>query len=207
MSALDTTGPYDRLYGAANPLLWSGEPGRVVARAARRLPPGRALDLGCGDGRNILWLEQNGWMVDGVDVSSAALAAARKRFDIAGHVQRGTLTRADVGAAVFPKGAYHLVLVYGLYHCIPDSELTALHQRALSALRLHGMMAFSALTDGLPLPADHGTGRLWLRSSHELRRLMTGLRVLSWEEGEIAEDHLPLVGPHKHAAVWGLVTK
>ena len=200
---LDRQGAYDQLYQAM-PLVWSASPGRMVARAAELLPPGRALDLGCGDGRNAVWLEQRGWSVDGVDISRAALAAADRRYAAADHHRVGRLWLADASTARFPAGEYDLVLTYGLYHCIPDDRIDRLHMSAIRALRSGGLMAFSALDNRRPLPKDHTTGMLWLRSPSELRRLMSKIRLLEWEEGEIREDHRPLVGPHCHAAVWAL---
>ena len=72
-------GPYDRLY-ASRELLWSDEPGRMVKLAIERMDPARALDLGCGDGRNALSLEKAGWTVDGFDISEIAIRRARQRF-------------------------------------------------------------------------------------------------------------------------------
>src|SRR5579872_6189035 len=54
-------------------------PHRLVVEAARSLPPGRALDLACGTGRNALWLAQHGWSVTAVDGSPAAIEILRER--------------------------------------------------------------------------------------------------------------------------------
>src|SRR5579863_3577259 len=54
-------------------------PHRLVLEAARSLPPGRALDLACGTGRNALWLAQHGWSVTAVDGSPAAIEILRQR--------------------------------------------------------------------------------------------------------------------------------
>jgi len=196
-------GPYDQLY-RASPRLWSDAPGRMVERAARLLSAGRALDLGCGDGRNALWLEQRGWAVDGVDVSRAAVAGAARRFAAAGHKGRGCLRVADAATAHFESSQYDLVLVYGLYHCLSDERLRQVHANATRALRSGGLLAFSALDDRQPVPPGHTTGRLWLRSAAELRRLVGELELLTWEEGEIHEEHAPMVGAHRHAVVWAL---
>jgi SAM-dependent methyltransferase len=54
---------------------FASEPVPLVERTARALPPGRALDLACGTGRNALWLAQQGWKVAAVDGASAAIEA------------------------------------------------------------------------------------------------------------------------------------
>ncbi|MGW9210246.1 class I SAM-dependent methyltransferase [Embleya sp. NPDC055664] len=56
--------------------IWSGKPNAPLVRETADLPPGRALDLGCGEGADGIWLAQRGWRVTGVDVSRIALERA-----------------------------------------------------------------------------------------------------------------------------------
>src|SRR6476646_8725770 len=69
---------------AQKELVWSAEPNRLFAAEVGGLPPGRALDLACGEGRNAVWLAGRGWRVTGVDFSGVALAKARRLADRAG---------------------------------------------------------------------------------------------------------------------------
>ncbi|HEX5532009.1 MAG TPA: methyltransferase domain-containing protein, partial [Methylomirabilota bacterium] len=55
---------------------WAGErahassaPSEFLIAEAEALPPGRALDVACGAGRNAVWLARRGWRVTGVDFS------------------------------------------------------------------------------------------------------------------------------------------
>ena len=68
--------------------LWSGEPNVVLAREVRDLPPGRALDLGCGEGGDAIWLAARGRRVTAVDVSGGLLL-------IEGHMDTGPVARAE----------------------------------------------------------------------------------------------------------------
>lgn len=54
--------------------VWGAAPNRWVEREVADRPPGRALDLACGEGRNAIWLARLGWRVTAVDISSVALA-------------------------------------------------------------------------------------------------------------------------------------
>ncbi|MBN9619849.1 MAG: methyltransferase domain-containing protein [Actinobacteria bacterium] len=54
--------------------VWGVAPNRWVEQETVDLPPGRALDLGCGEGRNAVWLAERGWLVTAVDISAVALA-------------------------------------------------------------------------------------------------------------------------------------
>ncbi len=61
---------------AGTELLWTAEPNRLFATEVEGLPPGRALDLACGEGRNAVWLAERGWRVTAIDFSDVALAKA-----------------------------------------------------------------------------------------------------------------------------------
>ena len=61
--------------------LWPPSPNAPLAEFAAGLSPGRALDLGAGEGRNAVWLAKRGWQVTALDASSVALARAAARAD------------------------------------------------------------------------------------------------------------------------------
>jgi SAM-dependent methyltransferase len=68
---------WDERY-AASELVWSAGPNRFVADALADLPPGTAVDLAAGEGRNALWLARRGWRVTAVDFSQVALDKGRR---------------------------------------------------------------------------------------------------------------------------------
>lgn len=59
-------------------LLWSAEANRFLVAEVEHLPPGEALDLACGEGRNAVWLAGRGWAVTAVDFSPVGLDKARQ---------------------------------------------------------------------------------------------------------------------------------
>ena len=59
--------------------LWSAKPNALLAELAAGLTPGRALDVGAGEGRNSIWLAKNGWTVTAVDISDVGLERAGSR--------------------------------------------------------------------------------------------------------------------------------
>lgn len=99
---------WDRKYGATD-RLWSIGPNRFVEEELAALPPGRALDLATGEGRNAVWLAERGWDVHAVDFSRVALergeALAKERG------VRVRFDRQDLLAWEPPAEAYDLVLV------------------------------------------------------------------------------------------------
>ena len=91
--------------------LFSGNPNGVLVTEAADLAPGRALDVGCGEGGDALWLAGRGWRVTAVDISQVALdrgaaAAGAGGADLAGRV---TWKQADVTTAPPPAGPFDLV--------------------------------------------------------------------------------------------------
>jgi chemotaxis protein methyltransferase CheR len=88
--------------------VWSGKVNAVFAATVEPLAPGRALDLGCGEGADAVWLARRGWQVDAVDVSPTALARAAQHAEEAEVAQQIAFHRIDL-AADFPEGRFDLV--------------------------------------------------------------------------------------------------
>jgi len=75
---------WDARYRERDGTMWSGRPnGRLVAEVAG-LAPGRALDVGCGEGADAIWLAGRGWQVTAIDVSDVALGRAREAAEQTG---------------------------------------------------------------------------------------------------------------------------
>jgi SAM-dependent methyltransferase len=89
------------------------------------LPPGRALDLGCGTGTDTVYLAAHGWEVTAVDVVPKAVATARRNAAAAGVTPRfiqGDVTRLDeLGAG----DGYTLLLDFGCFHTLPKDRRPA----------------------------------------------------------------------------------
>ncbi|MFK0253391.1 class I SAM-dependent methyltransferase [Streptomyces sp. NPDC090445] len=88
--------------------IWSGNPNEALVREAAGLAPGRALDLGCGEGADAVWLARRGWQVTGTDISEVALERAAAHAAEAGVADRIALRRHDLTES-FPTGEFDLV--------------------------------------------------------------------------------------------------
>src|SRR5699024_12517282 len=75
--------------------LWSGKVNDAVAAFAQRLTPGTALDIGCGEGADVIWLAQHGWRATGIDISQVAIQRATE----AAHAQKVPEGQAEFIAA------------------------------------------------------------------------------------------------------------
>ena len=120
----------------------------VAYGEAGLLRPGRALDLGCGPGRNALHLASLGFTVDAVDLSPTAIAWAGERAREAGADVR--FLCGDVfapGRAGEPAGPYDLVYDSGCFHHLPPHRRVsylALLDRLLAPGGLFGLVCFAA---------------------------------------------------------------
>jgi 2-polyprenyl-3-methyl-5-hydroxy-6-metoxy-1,4-benzoquinol methylase len=74
---------WDALY-SERPTIWSGQPNTQLVAEALPLSPGSALDVGCGEGADAVWLATHGWDVKAVDISVVAIERARQHAEEAG---------------------------------------------------------------------------------------------------------------------------
>jgi len=90
---------------------WSGRPNQRLVEVAADLRPGRALDLGCGEGGDAVWLALRGWVVTAVDVSPTALGRLTARAAAEGIADRIDAIHIDLATAFpeVPEGGWDLV--------------------------------------------------------------------------------------------------
>ena len=141
---------WDERY-AASEQVWSLAPNQFVAAELADLPPGDAVDLACGEGRNAIWLASRGWRVTAVDFSEVAVQRGRER---AGRVpvewRVGDVVTVDLPSA-------DLVLL--AYLQLPAEERGPVVRRSFDVLRPGGTLFVVAhdttnLTEGTGGPQD-----------------------------------------------------
>ncbi|MGD8213686.1 FAD-dependent oxidoreductase [Aestuariimicrobium sp. Y1814] len=76
--------------------VWSGKVNAVLAEVAAGMTPGRALDLGCGEGGDVVWLAQQGWQATAVDLSPTAVSRGAAAAEAAGLAERTQWQAADL---------------------------------------------------------------------------------------------------------------
>ncbi|MEO5663325.1 MAG: class I SAM-dependent methyltransferase [Nocardioides sp.] len=97
---------WDERYG--DDQMWSGHPNEQLVIEASFLEPGTALDVGCGEGADAIWLVERGWRVTGIDVSAKALSRATRAAEMAG----ADVAWHVIGLEEMDAAAYDLVIAF-----------------------------------------------------------------------------------------------
>ena len=179
---MDASG-WDRAYSARKGVR-STEPRPAVVEHVSALEPGRAIDLGAGEGRNAIWLAKRGWRVTVLDVSAVALTRAAERAAEEG-------VELDCVEADWreyrPAPASHELVVISFMHPEP-AERVSMFERARDTLAPGGHL----FVVGVDL-VDHGRRgppdpeRLY--TTERLRRALEGFDVLRCESVSSVAEH------------------
>jgi SAM-dependent methyltransferase len=168
---------WDRRY-AGDELIWTAEPNRMLVTEVGTIVPGRALDLGCGEGRNAVWLARQGWSVTAVDFSDVGLDKGRRLADA--HAVTVDWVLADLRTYAPEAGFYDLVVA--LYLHLDAQDRRRVHAAAAAALRPAGTMFVvghdsSNLTHGYGGPRDPSI----LFSPEDVVGDLTGMSIVKAE--------------------------
>ena len=134
---------------AEKPRMWSGRVNAHLATIAGGLTRGRALDLGCGEGADAIWLATEGWQVVAVDIATNALDRARSAAEARGVAGRIDFQHHDLSHS-FPAGSFDLVSAQFL-HSTVHLERRQILQQASAAVAPGGTL----------LIVDHGEAPPW----------------------------------------------
>jgi SAM-dependent methyltransferase len=180
-------GPEDwnRRY-AGTELLWTAQPNRFLVAEVSGLEPGRALDVACGEGRNGVWLAEQGWRVTGVDFSDVALSKARELAAARG--VEAEWAQADLLAYRPALRAFDLVLLF--YLQLPASERKTVVRAVAEAVAPGGVLLLVAhdssnLEHGYGGPSDPAV--LYTAADVAADLAGSGLEI---ERAEVVERHV-----------------
>lgn len=166
-------------------LVWSAGPNMFVEQHCSDLEPGRAIDLAAGEGRNAVWLAEQGWQATAVDFSEEGVGKARQIAERRG-VTIGTEV-ADLTQYEPTPGGYDLVVI--AYLQLVDAELTPILRRAAAAVALGGRLVLVS-HDLTNLESGHGGPQhpAVLTTPDQVVAAIGG--VLTVEVAEVAERHV-----------------
>ncbi|WP_172123585.1 MULTISPECIES: methyltransferase domain-containing protein [unclassified Devosia] len=179
---------YQNMTGTPN-----GRPTAKLVEYAADLPAGRALDLGCSRGDDVIWLASRGWQATGVDISATALGVAAERAKAAGVSDRVRWERHDL-AESFPAGEFELVTALYFQSPIAFPRAQVL-RRAAAAVASRGVF----------LLVEHSTAAPWsFKSTTPFSTVEETLASLeldeSWEPIFVGAPARQAKGPHGETA-------
>ncbi len=160
--------------------VWSGRVNAVLAEVAGALAPGRALDLGCGEGGDAIWLARTGWKVTGVDLSVTAIARARAAAAAAGIPdEQIRLVAADL--VTWSDGEVYDLVAASFLHSWPvEIPREAILRRAAGFVGAGGQLLIVAHAAAPPwAEPEMGHGHRFPRPADELGAL--GLDPDRWD--------------------------
>ncbi len=145
----DTTQEFwDEKYSSRDQV-WSGKVNKALQHFSSDLTPGTALDLGCGEGGDAVWLAKNSWRVVACDVSEIALERARSAA-----IENDVSDKIDFQhhdfAVSFPEGKFDLVSAHFLQSPV-ELDRKSIFSRASNAVASGGIL----------LVVDHGAAPPW----------------------------------------------
>ena len=151
-----------------NKIAFKKDPSPLLVHTIESRKPGDALDLGMGEGRNAIFLAQQGWRVTGVDYSEVAVKMARDRAAKLG-VPLQCIVQ-DLDTYDFGRERWDLILLFYM-HAWFHTSLTNPPQRVLRALRPGGLLVM----EGYAGDKDEF-------QTNELLRLFEALRIIHYQD-------------------------
>ena len=134
--------------------MWSGNANITLRRYVHELEPTNALELGCGEGGDAIWLAKIGWQVTATDISKIAINRAIKAANNSPVYNKISFAQHDLSQS-FPNGTFGLVSVHYLHSPI-EFDKTAVLKKALLAVGI----------DGHLLIVDHAGPPPWSQHHH-----------------------------------------
>jgi tellurite methyltransferase len=194
-------GGYDSGY-AQCPCFWGREPGSLVRGLVQLLGDSvhsmKALDVGCGEGKNAVYLAQHGADVVGVDVSRRALQNATNAWAPAERIH--LLLGDAMSLPLRTTARFDIVIAYGLLHCLPTGDRLATVvselQHLTSACGYNVIATFNDRSQDL---SAHPGLAPCLMSHASYVQLYAGWEIISATDTDLHEIHPHNMIPHHHS--------
>jgi SAM-dependent methyltransferase len=185
----------------AGELVWSTGPNQFVESELSGLPPGRALDLAAGEGRNAIWLARRGWQVTAVDFSEAGLEKGR----VLGEGLDIEWVCADATTWI-PEPSYDVCLV--AYLQLAADERRAAVRHGYDSLRTGGTFLLVAhdstnLTEGTGGPQDPAV----LMTAEDVLGDLAGRELDVQQAGRVAREVSDGHGEDSSATAWDCLVR
>jgi|SRR5579884_1696396 len=169
---------------------WGTEPASYVRLLHGKIPTFSGmniLDIGCGEGKNAVFLATQGARVDAIDISPLAISNGRRRWpDVVG-------VRWQIGDAltiVLRDQHYDVVIAYGLLHCLDNTaEIGCVVDKLKRATRPSGYLVLCAFNDRMQDLTAHPGFHPCLLSHADYMRFLNGWEIIAESDSDLTERH------------------
>lgn len=169
--------------------VWSGKVNGTMAQVVAELEPGISIDLGCGEGGDVLWLAEQGWTARGLDISATAIERARAEAAARG-LEHALFTATDLSAWQPEAESVDLVTASFFQSQVALDRLGIL-QRAASALRTGGHLVTVSHAAPPSWAAEHPAAMIDVHTEVE----QLAQPAADWAVELAEERRRPAVGP------------
>lgn len=170
---------FDRVYTTREDF-FSQKPNLFLAQAIQGIKPGTALDVSMGQGRNSIYLAQQGWKVTGFDIADEGLSIARRNAKKAGL----TIQAIQSSYEEFDFGKSRWDLVAMIYAFFPIRNASYI-RKLIDSIKLGGVIVFEHFLSSDP---NEEAGMIGIPAQNELLELFSNFHVIRFEEvTEIAD--------------------
>lgn len=170
---------YNKIYSTNQPTFGGGVPVPLVKKLLKYLPSGKVLELGAGEGRNSLFLAQNGFDARAIDSSSVGIDKLLRNAQ-----QMGVSIRAEVGdiTELEIEEKYDAVVCTFVFHHIKKSKAPQLLQYIKNVVREGGFVVITAFTKDGEFYAKDSSGEHFYPGHDELKELFSDFDIVSYDE-------------------------
>ncbi|OIP76455.1 MAG: hypothetical protein AUK09_01920 [Parcubacteria group bacterium CG2_30_36_38] len=193
---------YNQLY-QQNKKTWSEQPNQLLKLARQDFVPGSYfLDLGCGQGKDALFVVKNGFKVTAVDLSEVAIKQLQATI-IEQNLKNIEAIQSDVKNFVIEKDVYDIIQGNHLLQFLPKPVAIELIKDVQQKVKLNGFIILASFTIDdpsfkLPQPKKIST----YFEPQEMLRLFDGFKIIHYIERVILDQgHGGVLSPHQHGVV------
>ena len=183
-------GGYDVGYSACD-CFWGTEPGsfvRLLHTQVRDFSGLKVLDLGCGEGKNAVFLARQGAVVDAIDISERAIRNGMRQWP---NVSGVKWQIADILQVQLAPRSYDVAIAYGVFHCLQnETDIRLIVHHLKEAIRPSGYMIVCAFNDRRQELAEAHPGfHPCLLSNAEYLGMLSGFQIVAASDSDLTERH------------------
>jgi 2-polyprenyl-3-methyl-5-hydroxy-6-metoxy-1,4-benzoquinol methylase len=200
-------GGYDIGYKKCN-CFWGTKPGSLILKLESYIDNFnslKVLDLGCGEGKNSIYLANKGAIVDAYDISEYAINNAQQICKDHPNIKLQTANVIDLN---FSEKYYDIIISYGLFHCFHDKkEVSSIIKSSLKALKSNGFFILCAFNSREQDLSAHKDFNPLLLSHDEYLGCFSNDDILFQSDENLYETHPHNQIPHMHSMTRIIIKK